>query len=137
MLAKYKAASHTVSPFVQMGPAFRASGNVNGSSSSAYGGTVGLGVEAHVGKLTVLHRYATRIGRQMASLFNPARDGIKRNGFAGRWFSFPDAASGRRRVCRCVYVGPPSGWPVSLLSLPPRPMPAPPSGTGSLQSAAS
>lgn len=52
-LLKYKRASGLAKPFIEMGPSFRASGNLNNSLPSTYGGTLGLGVEATLGKLNV------------------------------------------------------------------------------------
>jgi hypothetical protein len=37
--------------FVEIGPSFRSSGNLNGTVPSSYGGTFGLGIEAHARKL--------------------------------------------------------------------------------------
>ncbi len=52
-LAKYKFRSGSLKPFIEIGPAFRVSGNLNDASPSTYGGTAGMGVEAHVSKLRI------------------------------------------------------------------------------------
>jgi hypothetical protein len=52
-LLKYTFGSRTLTPFIEAGPSFRASGNLNGASPSIYGGTAGVGVEAHLGKLRI------------------------------------------------------------------------------------
>ena len=59
VLAKYKFPMHKLKPLIEVGPSFRSSGNLNGSAPSSYGGTFGLGVEAHVWKvkLTPVIRY--------------------------------------------------------------------------------
>jgi hypothetical protein len=51
VLAKYRVTTHAVKPFAEVGPSFRSSGNLNGTAPSSYGGTVGLGIEAHARKL--------------------------------------------------------------------------------------
>jgi hypothetical protein len=51
VLAKYRVRTHTVRPFAVAGPSFRSSGNLNGTAPSSYGGTIGLGIEAHAWKL--------------------------------------------------------------------------------------
>jgi len=51
VLAKYRFPAGGVSPFVEIGPSFRSSGNLNGTAPSSYGGTFGLGLEAHARKL--------------------------------------------------------------------------------------
>ena len=53
VLAKYKFQARNVWPFIELGPSFRTAGNVNGASPSAYGGTAGLGIEDHVGKVKI------------------------------------------------------------------------------------
>ncbi len=53
ILAKYTFPSRTVKPFIELGPSFRSSGNLNGAAPSTYGGTLGLGIEAHVRKLKI------------------------------------------------------------------------------------
>jgi hypothetical protein len=53
ILAKYRFQTRTVKPFVELGPSFRSSGNLNGTAPSSYGGTVGLGVEAHAWMMKV------------------------------------------------------------------------------------
>jgi hypothetical protein len=52
-LAKYRFGSRSVKPFIEAGPSFRVSGNLNDASPSTYGGTAGLGVEAQLGKLRI------------------------------------------------------------------------------------
>lgn len=51
VLAKYRFQAGGVSPLVEIGPSFRSSGNLNGTAPSSYGGTFGLGIEAHARKL--------------------------------------------------------------------------------------
>ena len=51
ILTKYRFQAGGVSPFVEIGPSFRSSGNLNGTAPSSYGGTVGLGIEVHARKL--------------------------------------------------------------------------------------
>jgi hypothetical protein len=53
VLAKYRFTSSKMRPFVEAGPSFRASGNLNTAAPSVYGGTAGFGVEAHVGKVRI------------------------------------------------------------------------------------
>jgi len=48
VLAKYKFPMHKAKLLIEAGPSFRSSGNLNGTAPSSYGGTFGLGVEAHV-----------------------------------------------------------------------------------------
>jgi hypothetical protein len=45
VLAKYRFGGGSVKPFIEVGPSFRASGNLNASSPSPYGVTAGFGVE--------------------------------------------------------------------------------------------
>lgn len=45
VLAKYKIGNGSAKPFLEAGPSFRASGNLNASSPSPYGVTAGFGVE--------------------------------------------------------------------------------------------
>jgi hypothetical protein len=52
-LAKYRFGSSSVKPFIESGPSFRVPGNLNDASPSTYGGTAGLGVETHLGKLRI------------------------------------------------------------------------------------
>jgi len=52
-LAKYRFGSRSVKPFVEAGPSFRVSGNLNDASPSTCGGTGGFGVEAQLGKLRI------------------------------------------------------------------------------------
>jgi hypothetical protein len=53
VLAKYKFPMHKVKPLIEVGPSFRSSGNLNGTAPSSYGGTFGLGVEAHAWRLKI------------------------------------------------------------------------------------
>lgn len=53
VLAKYNFQTRSLRPFIELGPSFRTAGNVNGASPSAYGGTAGLGLETHVGKVKI------------------------------------------------------------------------------------
>jgi hypothetical protein len=53
LLVKYKFPFPVVKPFVELGPSFRASGNMNGTSPSDYGVTLGGGVEAHLLRLKI------------------------------------------------------------------------------------
>jgi len=48
VLAKYRFAFRGVRPFIEAGPSFRATGNLNGVNPSHYGITAGLGVEMHL-----------------------------------------------------------------------------------------
>lgn len=45
VLAKYRLGSSSAKPFIELGPSFRASGNLNGSSPSPIGLTAGFGIE--------------------------------------------------------------------------------------------
>jgi hypothetical protein len=45
VLAKYRVGGGSTKPFIELGPSFRASGTLNGSSPSPYGATAGFGVE--------------------------------------------------------------------------------------------
>ena len=51
VLAKYKFGSSSVRPFLEAGPSFRTSGNLNGAAPSTYGGTAGIGVEMRIWRL--------------------------------------------------------------------------------------
>jgi hypothetical protein len=53
LLVKYKFPFPVVKPFVELGPSFRAAGNMNGTSPSGYGVTLGGGVEAHLLRLKI------------------------------------------------------------------------------------
>jgi len=53
VLAKYKLPVAAVKTFVEVGPSFRATGNLNGKDPSHYGITGGLGAEAHLRKLKI------------------------------------------------------------------------------------
>lgn len=48
-LVKYQLGSGALRPFIEAGPSFRVSGNLNDASPFTYGGTGGLGVETHLG----------------------------------------------------------------------------------------
>lgn len=52
-LAKYRFGSRPLKPFIEAGPSFRVTGNLNNATPSAYGGTAGLGVEAQLGRLKI------------------------------------------------------------------------------------
>ena len=51
VLAKYKFGSSSVKPFLEAGPSFRTSGNLNAAAPSTYGGTAGIGVEMRIWRL--------------------------------------------------------------------------------------
>jgi hypothetical protein len=53
VLAKYRFHTPIVSPFVELGPSFRSSGNLNNTRPSHAGFSVGGGVEAHLGRLRI------------------------------------------------------------------------------------
>jgi hypothetical protein len=53
VLAKYRFSFPSVRPFVEAGPSFRTTGNLNSANPSHYGVTAGLGVEMHVHSLNV------------------------------------------------------------------------------------
>ena len=53
VLAKYRFGSGSVKPFIEAGPSFRSSGNLNDAEPSTYGGTAGLGVETRFLKLRI------------------------------------------------------------------------------------
>jgi len=53
VLAKYKFPLPIVKPFLELGPSFRTAGNLNSTSPSHYGVTLGGGVEAHLLKLKI------------------------------------------------------------------------------------
>ena len=53
LLVRYRFGSGLLKPFIEAGPSFRASGNLNDAEPSAYGGTAGLGVEAQMRKLRI------------------------------------------------------------------------------------
>jgi hypothetical protein len=53
LLAKYKPRLFNIRPFVELGPSFRASGNLNGAAPSNYGVTAGAGLELPNGKTTI------------------------------------------------------------------------------------
>jgi len=52
-LAKYRFGSRSVKPFIEAGPSFRVSGNLNGASPSVYGGTAGIGIETNFRNLRI------------------------------------------------------------------------------------
>ena len=65
VLAKYRFPLRPAQPFIELGPSFRSSGNLNNAEPSNHGFTAGVGVEGHlVGRLKVtpVVRY-TRWGR--------------------------------------------------------------------------
>lgn len=53
ILAKYRFETGRFHPFLEAGPSFRATGNLNGTNPSHYGVTAGAGVELHVKKLDI------------------------------------------------------------------------------------
>jgi hypothetical protein len=53
VLAKYRLPLQVLKPFVDVGPSFRTSGNLNGASPSNHGFTLGGGVEFHVSTLRI------------------------------------------------------------------------------------
>jgi hypothetical protein len=53
VLAKYRFAFRGVRPFVEAGPSFRTTGNLNSTNPSHYGVTAGLGVEMHLHGLNI------------------------------------------------------------------------------------
>jgi hypothetical protein len=50
---KFKRSAWPIRPLIEVGPSFRASGNLNGSSPSIYGVTAGAGIEGHFWRLRV------------------------------------------------------------------------------------
>ncbi|MBV9301827.1 MAG: hypothetical protein JOY62_16530 [Acidobacteriaceae bacterium] len=50
---KFRESGVPIRPLLELGPSFRVSGNLNGSSPSTYGITSGAGIEAHFWKLRV------------------------------------------------------------------------------------
>jgi len=53
ILAKYRVPIRSTTPFFELGPALRASGNLNGANPSRYGIASGLGLEIHAGRFTI------------------------------------------------------------------------------------
>ena len=53
VLAKYKFSFRGVTPFMEAGPSFRTTGNLNSANPSHYGITAGFGVEVHVCSLNI------------------------------------------------------------------------------------
>jgi hypothetical protein len=53
VLAKYRFSTHGVRPFVELGPSFRAAGNLSGTNPSRYGVASGAGVETRTRWLTI------------------------------------------------------------------------------------
>jgi hypothetical protein len=53
VMVKYRFSLPLVKPFVEGGPTFRSSGNLNGTSPSNHGFTAGVGVEVHAWKLKI------------------------------------------------------------------------------------
>src|SRR5688572_26034360 len=53
ILAKYRVPIRKATTFFELGPALRASGNLNGANPSRYGTTAGLGVEIRPGRFTI------------------------------------------------------------------------------------
>ena len=50
---RFKPYALPLSPLLEIGPSFRASGNVNGTSPSTHGVTAGAGVQAHLWRLKI------------------------------------------------------------------------------------
>lgn len=57
VLTKYRFTFPLITPFVEAGPAFRTSGNLNGASPSNHGFVAGVGAEAHVWKFRVAPQF--------------------------------------------------------------------------------
>lgn len=53
ILVKYTIPVRTLKAFIEVGPSFRSSGNLNGTAPSNYGGTAGIGIQRNVWKLNV------------------------------------------------------------------------------------
>ncbi|MGH9622755.1 MAG: hypothetical protein ACRD4G_00255 [Bryobacteraceae bacterium] len=53
VMAKYHFSQSRLKPFLEAGPVFRSSGNLNGTNPSTHGFTVGGGVAIHAWKLTI------------------------------------------------------------------------------------
>ena len=53
ILAKYRFSLPALSPFIEAGPSFRAAGNLNGTSPSNHGLTIGAGIEKQLWKIRV------------------------------------------------------------------------------------
>jgi hypothetical protein len=53
ILAKYRMPIRNTTTFFELGPAFRASGNLNGSNPSRYGAAAGFGLEIRAGRMTI------------------------------------------------------------------------------------
>jgi hypothetical protein len=53
VLAKYRFAFSGVNPFIEAGPSFRTTGNLNSANPSHFGFTAGVGVETHVRSLAI------------------------------------------------------------------------------------
>jgi hypothetical protein len=74
-LAKYRFSRPAVKPFIEAGPSFRASANLNGASPSSYGLTLGAGVEVRLWRLNVAPqvRYLrwARDNKNKVSLISP------------------------------------------------------------------
>jgi hypothetical protein len=57
ILAKYRFSLPLVKPFVEAGPSFRSSGNLNGTLPSNHGFAAGLGAEARLWKLKIAPQF--------------------------------------------------------------------------------
>src|SRR5262249_33161028 len=53
VLAKYKFSFRRASPFIEAGPSFRSTGNLNSADPSHIGAAAGVGVELHAGALKI------------------------------------------------------------------------------------
>ncbi len=72
VLAKYRVQWSNMNPFVELGPSFRTTGNLNGTNPSHYGITAGAGLEVHLGSfdLAPVLRY-TRWAQDGLDSFHP------------------------------------------------------------------
>lgn len=70
VLAKYRFQWSKMNPFVELGPSFRTTGNLNGTNPSHYGFTAGVGLEMHLRSLNVAPtlRYTRWAGDDVAPL---------------------------------------------------------------------
>jgi hypothetical protein len=57
LLAKYRFPLPVAQPFIEAGPSFRAHGNLNGTSPSNRGATIGAGVEFHFRKVKIAPQF--------------------------------------------------------------------------------
>jgi hypothetical protein len=104
ILAKYRFSFAGVKPFVEAGPSFRTTGNLNSANPSHSGVTAGLGVEMHLGSLRIAPavRYTRwapdpehdvrTVANQIEFLVGFSRAGVSDWHPFGRRFSFGVAA---------------------------------------------